>query len=984
MVAALLTGLLLTGSAQAQAPLAISVGPTGVIQDVKAGGDVVARDIGMLVVKPGWNGTWADQRKADPAKLKVEQKDARTEVSGTIALEGGSMDFQESVSEVKEGVKLSYAIRPSVDLQAEGVVLSVILPAPAAAGTGKWYAWDGMNLRSALFPAEKPEAYHLVGGAMEWLGWTLPSGQGLKFDLTQSTTKSLNLQDDRQWNTPNFELHLPVPGTNTLKAGQQVAFELLLQPFTAQDAQREEAALLEARKAQAVKFESAEPLRLGPVSPPKAPVAQFERTELTLELGATYDNPFDPAQIDVTATFTGPDGKALTVPGFFYVPYERTEVNGKEKLTKTGPPVWKVRFTPTASGRYECTVRAKDRTGEVQSKPVRFTVQPKAERGFVRRSEKSPYYLRFDSGEPYFAVGENVCWGGDRQTLDYDKWFSHLGQAGGNYARIWLVRWNMGLEWSDKDTYHRGQYPGLGRYSPDNAWRLDYVMDLAEKTGIYTMLCLGYHGELLDQKAYFGEQCWDFNPYNQANGGPCAKPVDFWTNEQARKLYQQRLRYYIARWGAYTNVLSFEFWNEVLAPAPWVGEMAKYMRANDPFGHLVTTTYGDDAVWRLPEMDYSQTHMYGTGDQLPDCVAAISSECREHTEKYRKPHMVGEFGIDWQKGDNDHDPQGLGTNLHNGLWASLASRGMGGASIWYWDGYVEPKNLYHEFTALAQFAKDVKWPELDFRLAETSSPLRAPKPGEPWRDVELRPGTGWGKATGTEFTIESDGRLTGKGSFAQFLYSPGKPNERAPLRFHVACPQGGKLTMHVGTVSARAVLQVLIDGQVAWQKEFKAGPAGEGEYKETKYQEQWKLWQSLYDRDYTVDLPAGTHAVDLNNQDGDWIEVGRYRFTGCVDPRFVTQLDILGLTTDDYAIVWIHNRESNWYNQAHGTAVEPVRGATFTLKGLRDGEYVIEWWDTKTGTKARDERVKCAGGALTVAPGDVATDVACKVKRATK
>jgi len=103
-----------------------------------------------------------------------------------------------------------------------------------------------------------------------------------------------------------------------------------------------------------------------------------------------------------------------------------------------------------------------------------------------------------------------------------------MKRNGANFARIWLVRWNMGLEWTKGDG--NGMYQGIGRYALDNAWRIDELLRLAERNGIYLMLCLGYHGELADRQLYFGEQAWDKNPYNRKNGGPCDKPADFWTN----------------------------------------------------------------------------------------------------------------------------------------------------------------------------------------------------------------------------------------------------------------------------------------------------------------------------------------------------------------------------------------------------------------------------------------------------------------------
>jgi len=985
MIVPLIAMAVASSFVQAQTALEPAMRASGEVGEVRLGGEVVSFRLGLMVVKPGWNGRWFSQLEGEDTGPGGPTYEA------TVPIEGGTLAIEETV-EAKEGaLRLRYRLTPSVRLECEGVFITAGVPVTAVAGTGKWYATTGPEMREETFPAELPTPYHLYGGAPDWIAWVLPSGNGMRFDLAESAFMGAALQDDRQFKMDQFELQLPVGGTKVLEAGKEVAFELLVRPFTAQQAAEEAKALQALEEAQKVRFDSRKALRLGELGQPAplppflrkgATVRQYEGLEWTLDVEGTWDNPFDPRDVDVEATFTTPSGKALTVPGFLYVPYERADVKGQERLTKTGEPVWKVRFTPSEIGEHRWQVRARDRSGEVRSKPARFRVSKGEGRGFVRRSPKSPYYLQYDNGNPYFAVGEDVCWAGTRQTLDYDRWFPPLGAAGGNFARLWLVRWNMGLEWSPKDSFTRGKLYGPGFYSPDNAWRLDYVLDLAEKHGIYCMLALGYHGELMDQKGYFGEQCWEFSPYNQANGGPCEKPADFWTNEEARRLYQQRLRYYVARWGYCTHIQSFEFWNEVNAPAPWIAEMAAYLKSIDPFNHLVTTTYGNDEVWRIPEMDFTQTHSYGTAEQRHDSAPEIARMCREHTEGYGKPHLVGEFGIDWQKSDTDHDPQGHGVSLHNGLWSSMASRGMGGAMIWYWDGYVHPLNLYHEFTALAKFADGVPWNELDFRLANTSTPTIDVAPGTPWRDLSVQPPMGWGKATGTEFTVETDGRITGEGAFSSFLYSPAKPNERQPLSFHLTCPEGGQLVLHVDTVSTKAVVQVQLDGQVAWEKEFKAGPEGEGEYKETKWLEQYKLWQSVFDQDCTIDLPPGEHTISLDNREGDWISIATYTFKGCVDPRYASNLAIRGLQTDDLAILWLQNTDHNWYNVTHEVEIAPVTNATFEVLALKDGQYLIEWYDTKTGEKAREEKATSADGRLTVRTGQLAADEACQVRRA--
>lgn len=106
-----------------------------------------------------------------------------------------------------------------------------------------------------------------------------------------------------------------------------------------------------------------------------------------------------------------------------------------------------------------------------------------------------------------------------------------------NYARIWMAPWAFAVEWSDR----------AGRYDLKEAWRLDYVLRLAEKKGIYVMLCLVNHGQLRA-----GEN-WNGNPYNRARGGPLSSPEQFFTDPTAKDLFKKRLRYLVSRY-AYVRI----------------------------------------------------------------------------------------------------------------------------------------------------------------------------------------------------------------------------------------------------------------------------------------------------------------------------------------------------------------------------------------------------------------------------------------------
>ena len=81
---------------------------------------------------------------------------------------------------------------------------------------------------------------------------------------------------------------------------------------------------------------------------------------------------------------------------------------------------------------------------------------------------------------------------------------------------------------------------------------------------------------------------------------------------------------------------------------------------------------------------------------------------------------------------------------------------------------------------------------------------------------------------------------------------------------------------------------------------------------------QWKLWETTYDEDVAVEIPAGQHRIRIDNSGKDWVEVTRYTFTGC---RVLDRPDVLvcGMKADDLAILWVQNKESCWHNHAAGT-----------------------------------------------------------------
>src|SRR5690349_21741889 len=99
-------------------------------------------------------------------------------------------------------------------------------------------------------------------------------------------------------------------------------------------------------------FAQHNPLALRATTPDRAEVPRYGKLELTLNLSATYQNPFDPEEVDVYALFTSPQGKTIRINGFLDQPFTRKLVAGQEQVEAAGPPVWKVRFAPDTVGTW--------------------------------------------------------------------------------------------------------------------------------------------------------------------------------------------------------------------------------------------------------------------------------------------------------------------------------------------------------------------------------------------------------------------------------------------------------------------------------------------------------------------------------------------------------------------------------------------------------------------------------------------------------
>jgi hypothetical protein len=430
----------------------------------------------------------------------------------------------------------------------------------------------------------------------------------------------------------------------------------------------------------------------------------YARVEVAVDGVPEAANPFDAEFVALDVEVTAPGGGRTRVPGFYHRDFTRQLDGDREVLTPRGEGSWRVRWLPVEPGRHTLAATAALAGQPAARGEATVEVAASSRHGLVRIAtpQAGPArYFRLDDGTPLFLNGLCACWHGNRGTYDYDDWLGAYGKAGMNYIRLWMWHQAFGIEWDRQDRL---------RYRLDNAWRLDRVLDEAERQGIYIMLCLDYHGIFEVKPDYWGgNNFWPRHPYNAANGGPCATQNDFFTHAEARRLYQKRLRYLVARWSACPNLLAWEFFNEIdneyayLKHADvmaWHRDMGRHLRAIDPCRHLISSSFTGGSerpdLFALPEMDFAQYHSYN--EKHPARMTA--EKTARFIEKYGKPFFVSEYGTDWRGWKPDTDPHFRA--LHQAIWSGAFTGAAGTGMTWWWEN-IQTGGLYPHWSALASF-----------------------------------------------------------------------------------------------------------------------------------------------------------------------------------------------------------------------------------------------------------------------------------------
>lgn len=200
-IASCLVVLLGISPAVASAQLASKIAPTGVVNELRAGAEVVLSDLALSVEKPEWSGRMVDQRDVAPKSVHARRDGPNTFLA--MPMEGDEFKGRliQRVTRIDDGLSLDYEIFPDDDIEIEAVVLQGRLPAGKLS-----YSADGEAPKTiADEPADDPLIW---SGEPKSLELTI-GGRTLRLSTRDA---ELQLIDDRKAEPPGFLIRAAAGG----------------------------------------------------------------------------------------------------------------------------------------------------------------------------------------------------------------------------------------------------------------------------------------------------------------------------------------------------------------------------------------------------------------------------------------------------------------------------------------------------------------------------------------------------------------------------------------------------------------------------------------------------------------------------------------------------------------------------------------------------------------------------------------------------
>jgi len=618
----------------------------------------------------------------------------------------------------------------------------------------------------------------------------------------------------------------------------------------------------------------------------------YSRIDASFNLPGLATDPFNYEVTDVKVDILQPDANTFTVSAFF-----------------DGGTTWRVRHMPTLPGTYSITgIRLNGTNAAYRNlTPTNWVVTgfPTGV-GYVKVDPANPRRFLTSNGRRFYPVGEDMAW--SSPSANALNIFPKMGAAHETWSRVWMTHFydwaglGLNLDWPKVNNT-------FGQFSLTVASNWDAIVSAADQAGIHFQMTLQHHGQYASTNGSNVNPNWEQNPYNTANGGFLSNATNFFTDATARDYTKRKYHYIVARWGYSPAIMAFELFNEVQYTdagqsgqwsniQAWHDEMAMFIKTNDPYHHLVTTSDSlNEPLW--DQTDYYQHHEYPS-----DLITGLRDAKDISASQTVAPDFAGECGID----PTPH------VGISPPIWAGIMSGQSGASMPWYWDT-IDPNNDYFLIQAAADFVtvsglgdQDVLTKSIPNTTGGSSGPLL------------FAPGGGWASATQSVFTVGT-AAPDGIGSAPSYLqgnyHKSMTPNGYAFLADYM---QPGTFSVQVLQIaSSGAGLEIFLDGSLQTNIAFPSASS-----------------DTSTNFTATIPVPAGAHSLLLTNPGLDWILLGNITLN-----PYVAQLAAYAIGNTNFTAMWLWHR-TNVFLATPGPSV----AGTVQVAGLNVGTYSATWWDT--------------------------------------
>jgi aryl-phospho-beta-D-glucosidase BglC (GH1 family) len=245
-----------------------------------------------------------------------------------------------------------------------------------------------------------------------------------------------------------------------------------------------------------------------------------------------------------------------------------------------------------------------------------------------------------------------------------------------------------------------------------------------------------------------------------------------------------------------------------------------------------------------------------------------------------------------------------------GMWAFLAARYINVPNEYLSFNFVnEPPDIDEAvYAAVIQKAADAIWAISPDRLLVSDGLSWGNRPSNLIRDMGIaQAGRGYSPFTLTHYQAEW---VEGSEYYSlpawpaliipSHLYSAGKTDMRdvyAPYIIEHNFNESYYLDVTIGIVSDSARFVVSADAAVIFENLFRSG-GGEGEWETEVYREEWDVYQNIWNREYRIEIPAGTKLLMLDVSGGDWMTVSDMKFSPAAENSAAPRFSVTPTTAD--------------------------------------------------------------------------------------